>query len=806
MKKYILAFMLFIFFFGNVAFSDSVQSPMMVQNASAKKQITYVKNAPEIKYAFIFDGPSEKNNQVLEYFKNAIVKSTAPDFKAVFPENLLFVSDWTEDGINKTVKKAMASNASVIVSMGFVSSECLEKIDSDSTGKFIMKVDDYGLRTFGDKTFNPASQIAKKITNFHSLTHFNKTAILMNENYMKLNKNWNEYIKENIGDIQFSLIPVGTDIQTALDSIPSDCDAVVYTPLYNLSHEQRKALIQGVNDKKLLSFSTFGKEDVEFGALYGSSSIDFDKKLAEATSFNIKDALKGNASKSEKIQFFEEELIYVNKDTADMLGVQPHLRVLNLGGVITSQDVPKYSLTEVFDLLEKQNIDIERKKLLVKAARRASLSAILRYLPTFSTTLGFQQYNNSYAESAKLLYPEKTGVFQMSLDQIIYSPALVTNILVKKKQVAFQQAEEILTEQNMGLELANLYVETLMLENMVNVQKEFVQESKDNLSISRIREKMGYSGSEETMRWAAQLSATEKELIELDAAYRNVRIQINNLLAMDQKNRFTFEELKTDNPAFYTSSLNIIDYVCTPQTMEQFTQMLIEEAYRVSPELAKLKAAIKMKDYELRMYVQKFILPDAKISLEYQDLINPQYTGDVMVPLYTPMTGLIYNSMGHSKSSYGRIGIFAQWTPFEGGSKFAEISRVKAERAELQLYMDGAKADLETHIREAINKAIAAYFVVEKNYKAMYASGENYKLVKDLYLQDKAPISQVLDAQKMYFESKAAALNSRYVFFKELLLVQRGICAVNWAKAPQEARDFIESVKTKIEKNGDISL
>ena len=662
MKKVISALMVFAFILMNtnmVFASQTVAAAAKADLVSAqKRQIKYVPNAPTFKYAFIFDGKSDNNAKVLEYFKNAIVASTAPDFKAEFPQNLVFVADWSEKGIKAISEKALASDAAVVVSLGYVSSQYLNNLNDKK--KFVMTVDQYGLRTFGDATFNPASQIARKVTNFKKLTNFTKTAILINENYLKLNKDWNKYIKENLGDIDFAVVPVGNNIQKVISSIPADCDAVVYTPFFNISDDDKKILIQAVNDKKLYSFSTYGKEDVEFGALYGSSSIDFDKKLAEATSFNIRDALKGKTKKTEKIQFYIEELIYVNKDTAQALNHQPHLRVVSTGKVISSQKPNTYSLSAVFDRLEKQNLDIERKKLLLKAARRSSLSAMLRYLPTFTTTIGYQQYNESYAESAKLLYPEKTGVFRMGLDQVIYSPALVTNILIKKKNVDFNKEEVKLMEQNMGLEVALLYIDTLILENLIKVQEEYVKEAQDNLAMSRVREKLGFCGKEETLRWAAQLNVNEKHLLELTAEYKNIKIQINKLLFSDQKEDFNFEELRPDNPAFYTSVINIIDYVATPESLNKFTDLLIEEAIRVAPELAKLRAAIKMKDYESRMYIQKFILPDAKLSLQYQDLIDPNYAGDVQVLQPLGPGGMhIPVALGHAKSSSAMLGLFA---------------------------------------------------------------------------------------------------------------------------------------------------
>ena len=69
----------------------SMESFAINEPANAKKQqITYNKDARTISYAFVFDGPSYKNNELIEQFKSSIIASTAPNFKATFPKELQF--------------------------------------------------------------------------------------------------------------------------------------------------------------------------------------------------------------------------------------------------------------------------------------------------------------------------------------------------------------------------------------------------------------------------------------------------------------------------------------------------------------------------------------------------------------------------------------------------------------------------------------------------------------------------------------------------------------------------------------------
>lgn len=800
MKRYLCTFLAFL-----LLTCPSLAAPVTLSGAASAgaKPIQYKQNARTIEYAFVFDGPSEKNVVVMGQFQKAITMSTAPDYRASFPKDMIYTGNWTYPSVKIATDKALNSNATMVISLGYLSTKYLNSLQDKK--KFVLTIDQYGLRDLGDGFFNPIQQSVKGAMLFKKLLNFNKAAILMNENFYKTKSDWNTFLQPKLAGMDFKVIPVGDNIDKVFADM-NGCDAAVITPLFNLSVAKRKELFDRLNSKQIPTYSTLGKEDVQNGVLLGAGAYDLDRKVAEATSFSIKGVLNGQKGKPEKIQFYEDEILYINKDTAELIGYQPHLRLMNSAEVITNKPPVIYNLASVFGMLEKNNLDIERKRLLLKAARKSSLSAMLKYLPTFGVTLGYQDYNKSYAESVRLSIPESTGIFGIGIEQVIYSPALVTNILIKKRNVDFSKAEQFMTEQNMGIDVALLYVETLMLENMIQVQKDYVKESRENLAIARVREKMGYCGTEEALRWASQLNVNEQNLLEMTAELRNLKIAINKLLFKDQTEDYDLAELKATDPAFYTSEINIIDYVSTPQALEQFTQMLVEEAYSVAPELVKLKAAIKMKDYEKNMYIQKFFLPDAKLSLDYQNLMGREFAGPATIgPIPTPL-GNLSASMQRPEAQSFKVGVYAQWKPIEGGQKFAEIARVKAEREELQRYEDEVKTQLEQQIRETVNKALAGYFSIEKNYKAMYASGENYHNVKKMYLRGEAPIAQVIDAQKIYLDSKVSAMNSQYVFFKELLWVQRGICATNWTTASPEAKAFIQKVKDNLEKRSDISL
>ena len=778
-----------------------------IQDTQTQRMLQASPNAKSIELAFVFDGPSDKNEEVLKTFQQTITKSLLPDYKAVFPNDLIYTGDWTEQGASTASENALASRATMVISLGYMSSLYLS--NKTNKKKFVITIDEYGLRDFGSSAFfNPVKQSVNDFILFKKLVPTQKkTAVLMNATFYKTQKDWHSIIekkfKEKNCDLDFVVIPVSNkNLKASLEKIPQDVDSVFVTPMFNLSHSQRKELYDYINNKKLPSFSSVGKEDVELGALLGTSTPDVDRKLAEATSFNIHGVLHGKVVQNEKIPFYDDKVIFYNSDTGELLGYTAPLRLLNNAEIISHKPIPKYDLSYVFNTLDESNLDITRKKYLVDAARRATTSAYLRYLPTLRIDLGYQTYNSDYAKSYSDV-PTRVGQFVVAMDQVIYSPDLVTNIIVKHKKLNFDKAEKVLTEQNIGLQVGLLYIDTLILENMIKVQDEYVRESRENLAIARVREKMGFCGYEEVLRWAGQVSEAEKKLLNMKADYNNVRISINKLLYKDQTEKYELAPLTASDPAFYTSDLHVIDHVRTPEKLSKFVDLLVEEAIYLAPETTKLKAAIAMKKAEIGNYAQKFILPNAMMSMEYGSQFDRSLPyaniGHLqLAPYGTPWLNL-------DKTS-GRFLIAAQWKPIEGGTKIAEIARCKSELNELNAYLLQVNTEIEMQVREVVNRAIAKYFVIEKSYKAMFAEGENYQMVKARYLRGEAPVTQLADAQNLYMAAKLDAINSQYEFFKELMWVQRGLVSVNWTKASEDAKKWVKKIPEILPAEDDFSL
>ena len=210
-----------------------------------------------VRIAFVFDGKSPANNYFLEKFKTSIKNGIDKGTTVQFPSNLVFVGDWTEKGVKTQCDRALASNATTVVALGYLSSKYYNGLKNKR--KMVVTVDQYGLRDFGTGMFSPVAQFTQKLELFHRLTNFNRVAIMMNENYYKTRKDWDSFIKSKLKDktINLVVVPVGNNVDNAMAKIPANVDAALILPQFTLTMEQVGDMFNKMNDRKIKTFSVY---------------------------------------------------------------------------------------------------------------------------------------------------------------------------------------------------------------------------------------------------------------------------------------------------------------------------------------------------------------------------------------------------------------------------------------------------------------------------------------------------------------------------------------------------------------------
>ena len=138
-------------------------------------------------------------------------------------------------------------------------------------------------------------------------------------------------------DYKVELVSGSGTVSEVLSRIDQERPEALYLAPLNLSGADRQALIDGINQRKIPSFSYIGYEDVEKGVLAGRIPKLF-TKLARRLAINIDRIFRGEDAGTLSTRFDIEDKFVVNQRTANQIGHSFPFNVLMNAEVLFQDD------------------------------------------------------------------------------------------------------------------------------------------------------------------------------------------------------------------------------------------------------------------------------------------------------------------------------------------------------------------------------------------------------------------------------------------------------------------------------------
>ena len=322
---------------------------LFVQSSFAKSGL------PKVRIGIVADGPYQDYGwgKIVKskLFLKEILELTRGEYDVIFPKNKFLHGNWSVKDIHRAVNYLLAdTSVDLIIAMGVLASHDLSRrpfLSKPAVAPFVIDVQMQGLPfsrgTSGVRnlsylslphSFERAVKAYKEILSFSKMTLFIDQTVF--DALPQLRRKILRAAKDN--DLEINAIPVETYIQPALAAIPDDTEAVFVTPLLRLPLSEFKALTQGLVDRKLPSFSLFGREEVEYGLLASIAPETNTLRLARRVALNIHRILLGEDAGTFFVSLPEAERLTINMATARAIETWPTFRVLTEADLI-NEDV-----------------------------------------------------------------------------------------------------------------------------------------------------------------------------------------------------------------------------------------------------------------------------------------------------------------------------------------------------------------------------------------------------------------------------------------------------------------------------------
>ena len=243
--------------------------------------------------------------------------------------------------------------------------------------------------------------------------------------------------------IEISVISAETSAEAALAALPPETDAVFVAPLVRFTPAEFQKLVTGLINRRLPSFSFWGREEVERGLLSSVAPESDYPRLARRVALNVQRILLGEDAGTFKVAFPAGERLVINMATAREIGVYPPWSVLIEAELLHREEEDIEQLLTLESTIRRAvdvNLDLAVADRDVAAGVQRVREALAELLPQVDISNEGTFIDDDQAEASKGLQAERTLTGSVTARQLIYSDDTWANFRIEQyRQVSREE-------------------------------------------------------------------------------------------------------------------------------------------------------------------------------------------------------------------------------------------------------------------------------------------------------------------------------------------------------------------------------
>lgn len=760
--------------------------------------------AAPIRVGVVLDGPWVRFQDVPEQFRQEVLDVAQGEFEVEFPKEKQLDGGWSIAGIDAALDKLLTDpKVDIVLALGYGASNQVARRDSLEKPVIAPFVVDAVAQGFpisadssGKKNLNYLTSyrnIEKEIVSFQSVADFSHLVILADSILLGILPEAAAVADalSNKLDINIDIIAVDSGSSQVFESLPADTDAVLVTPLMQITQDEFSLLAKGLVDRQLPSYSTWGYDEVEAGLLTGSVPQDGIAVIARTAAIHVLDVLRGESLQTMSVSSVVKHEPIINMDVARAIGVYPDWSMMTRAKLLNNQDLSHgrmLSLRQAVDEALQANLDLLAADQAVAAGEYQVKESRSPLLPQIGIGANYVRIDKDRAEAVNGAIPERSSDAVASFRQILYSENAWTNFSVEKYgQVSREQARAEL-RLDILLAASTSYLNVLRAQAIETIQKNNLQLTQANLEQAQVRVQVGSAGPEEVYRWESSIASNRQEVLKAEARTLDARQALNRILNRSLREKTTLVEEGGVDPLHLVSDERLFFVLDNSQRMEFFKDFLVQEGMRLSPELRRLDAGIEAQKRLRTAAKRNFWAPTVTLEGDLRQRLNKSGAGS--------------DQTGIGDDTRWSAGVFASLPIFNGGGRYSTLKRTTVEIDQLNITKASFALNIEEQILVASNLLRASWPGISLSRDASDAAAKNLQLVSDAYERGVLSIIDLLDAQNLSLVSNQSAANAVFDFLSDLMRVQRASGQFVFLEEEETQQVWMDQLAAYLEQSG----
>ena len=790
----------------------------IAQNKSSKESVTI---------GIVVDGEWDLNKPVLDNLEKELKDALSQQVNISIPHNKILIGDWTLNKVSELNNKLLSDNeVDIVIGYGVLASSDLARRSSLPKPVIAPVIIDTTIQ--GIKSRNGTSGVKnlsylmfpgtyeRDIKLFKEIVDF-KNLIMVQSKYYQIEFRDFQLSDEGLSQafgVNIKRVIIGDDVQEFLNSIPENTDAV-YLDVLPISRNKFKELINGLNEKRLPTFSFFGEMDVRDGVM-AAANPDIFPRLSRRIALNIQRILLGEDAGSLSVNFSSSKRTFINLQTAFSVGVSPKWSTL-LEADILQMEAPEYkgaetySLDDVIKKIGNENLDILAKIQEIAASYQNIPIARSNLFPRLDISATGLKIDSDRALAGS--QPENKIYGDASFSQVIFSEPILANLNIQNSLYDSKMSELEAFKQSTILEGSKLFLDYLRTRKIFNILLENLKLVRVNLEIAQNRQSIGAAGPEESLRWEAEVAGLRKAVMDVQSQMNQVQLALKQMLNIPMIYLINVRDISLENETQLISDKKFQRFLEDPLSYDLLTEFIVNFGLKKSIDLQILKSIVEAKERSLTSIKLSRFVPTIsafgtltktfyKSKIKSPFTINfpdPPSTISPDIPVYI---GQIFSgfSIPIPNDVDWNIGINMSLNLFNGLGTSAQVEQLDIELNQIKIQQKSIEDKIVLGIRSEMENLKAKYFGLMQSQIQVDAANKTLKIVSDSYSRGALPILFLLDAQSAALNAQQISANSLYDLFISYMQLQRAIGQYDVLLTSEEREMYLNDIINSVAK------
>ena len=729
---------------------------------------------PPLRIAVVTDGDAPIIERYVQVVREQLIDLDAGGHQVEFVRDPAWVGDWTLPGAQAALADALQREAiQQVMAIGLASTVAAAQWEGDLPipvmGTFLphelspmpLPIDDQGNSTKANFTYITMRKgLLQDLQALKTLANPGAIHLAIEQTAVDIlqlpNDNFRAFEAE-IG-LPLKLLPVRASAAETLQHHATQEDsatieAVMMLYLVSFPEQERERLINQLTAQRVATMSIGGREDVERGVLMGLAYQVFDR-LASHTAMNAYLLARGMGTGELNVYMPRSDRLLINMSTVRSANINiPYVmrRDAEFIDNDTRQSQP-LSINQAIDIALENNYEILTREADLDVALQQAKVVRGNLLPQLSLNLSGQTI-----DPTPNFTPERQIDWGAGLTQVLYDDAIWAQFRVANRQAEAAQFELEETRLDIIQATHNAFLTALATAATLGIRESDLSLTIENLDLARLRTQVGLAGPEELLRWESEEARRRAAVLQARSTFDQSISALNQVLAVPIAQRWTLSDpqLADGQLGFLDDVLNIDDLM----GLAQFKAFAFAYAQDNDPLLQAIERSVDAAGILVRQQRRGWLVPSVSLQAQYGDPIDYEWDD-------TP-------EAFRDEEDRWQVGIFAELKLIEGGAKFAELSRRRADQRSIRQQYALARDNVDRQLSDAFDAAAADFPNRELQNIAAERSAENLEVLQTKYSRGTATLTELLDAQNQSVQASLSSAQATYQYLGTIVNLQR---------------------------------